>query len=191
MPAISRSRRISAGNTLMENHNTLIGRFDGADGMKTGYTCPSGFNLIATATRDGRTLIAVVIGEHSVEARADKAADLLAERLRDRSRPKRPSSASCSPTRHEPAEADNLRAAICTRGALEGGRRRRAARAASRSSPRPISREPSAPTPIGRRGVRWAARRGRNRRAPHYADVPIPTPRPDYTPAARLGATAD
>ena len=36
----------------------LLGRFDGADGMKTGFICPSGFNLIASATRNGRTLVA-------------------------------------------------------------------------------------------------------------------------------------
>ena len=69
---------ISTGSTVMENHNDLIRRFDGADGMKTGYTCPSGFNLIATASRNGRSLLAVVIGAHTVEQRADKAANLLA-----------------------------------------------------------------------------------------------------------------
>jgi D-alanyl-D-alanine carboxypeptidase len=50
------------GNTVMENHNLLMGRFDGADGMKTGYICSSGFNLVGTATRGRRTLAAVVLG---------------------------------------------------------------------------------------------------------------------------------
>ncbi|MDP3895873.1 MAG: D-alanyl-D-alanine carboxypeptidase family protein, partial [Mesorhizobium sp.] len=70
---------IGAGEAVIPNHNNLIGRFSGADGMKTGYTCPSGFNLVATATRNGRTMLAVVIGAKSVDSRADKAAELLAQ----------------------------------------------------------------------------------------------------------------
>ena len=49
----------------------------GADGMKTGFICASGFNLVATATRDGRRLIAVVLGAPSSGVRAVKAAHLL------------------------------------------------------------------------------------------------------------------
>lgn len=68
---------IAAGKAIIPSHNTLIGRFEGADGMKTGYTCPSGFNLVASATRDGRTLMAVVVGSSSVAERAEKAAGML------------------------------------------------------------------------------------------------------------------
>ena len=64
---------LSGGKTL-PSHNTLIGRFEGADGMKTGYTCPSGYNLIGSATRSGRTLMAVVVGSTSVDSRAEQAA---------------------------------------------------------------------------------------------------------------------
>ena len=60
----------------MRNYNTLIGRYPGADGMKTGFICASGFNLVATATRDGKRLIAVVLGAPSSAARAVKAAQL-------------------------------------------------------------------------------------------------------------------
>jgi D-alanyl-D-alanine carboxypeptidase len=42
------------------NFNLLVGRYDGADGMKTGFICPSGFNMIGTATRNGRSLVAIV-----------------------------------------------------------------------------------------------------------------------------------
>ena len=49
----------------MRNYNTLIGRYDGADGMKTGFICASGFNLVASATRGGKRLIAVVLGAPS------------------------------------------------------------------------------------------------------------------------------
>lgn len=46
----------------LRNHNRLIESFPGATGMKTGYTEAAGHTLIATAERDGRSMIAVVIG---------------------------------------------------------------------------------------------------------------------------------
>jgi D-alanyl-D-alanine carboxypeptidase len=68
---------IKLGRVVMRNYNMLIDRFPGADGMKTGFICASGFNLVATATRNNRRLIAVVLGASSATARAEKAAQLL------------------------------------------------------------------------------------------------------------------
>ena len=51
------------------NHNHLLGRVDGVDGIKTGYTRASGFNLLTSVHRDGRSLIAVVMGGHTAAAR--------------------------------------------------------------------------------------------------------------------------
>jgi len=68
---------IRMGKMVRWNYNTLIGRYPGADGMKTGFICASGFNLVASATRNGRRLIAVVLGAPSSAARAMKAAQLL------------------------------------------------------------------------------------------------------------------
>jgi D-alanyl-D-alanine carboxypeptidase len=68
---------IRMGKMVQRNYNTLIGRYPGADGMKTGFICASGFNLVASATRDGKRLIAVVMGAPSSAARALKAAQLL------------------------------------------------------------------------------------------------------------------
>jgi len=68
---------IQLGKKYMRNFNTLIGRYDGADGMKTGFICASGFNLVATASRNGKRLIAVVLGSPSSPYRAAKAAGLL------------------------------------------------------------------------------------------------------------------
>jgi len=68
---------IRMGKMVRWNYNTLIGRYPGADGMKTGIICASGFNLVASATRNGRRLIAVVLGAPSSAARALKAAQLL------------------------------------------------------------------------------------------------------------------
>jgi D-alanyl-D-alanine carboxypeptidase len=68
---------IRMGKMVRWNYNTLIGRYPGADGMKTGFICAAGFNLVASATRNGRRLIAVVLGAPSSAARALKAAQLL------------------------------------------------------------------------------------------------------------------
>ncbi|CAN5362548.1 D-alanyl-D-alanine carboxypeptidase family protein [soil metagenome] len=71
IPAIKFGRRVTA------NFNKLIGRYPGSDGMKTGFICASGFNLVATATRNNKRLIAVVLGAQSSAQRAAKAAQLL------------------------------------------------------------------------------------------------------------------
>jgi D-alanyl-D-alanine carboxypeptidase len=68
---------IKMGKTVMRNYNSLIGHYPGADGMKTGFICASGFNLVASATRDNKRLIAVVLGASSSQARTLKAAQLL------------------------------------------------------------------------------------------------------------------
>ncbi|EJF74634.1 D-alanyl-D-alanine carboxypeptidase [Bartonella alsatica] len=62
---------------IQPNSNNLIGRFDGIDGMKTGFICASGFNLVASATRKNRTIIAVILGSNNVSEREEKAAQLL------------------------------------------------------------------------------------------------------------------
>ena len=54
---------------LIGNHNHLLGRVDGLDGIKTGYTRASGFNLLASVHRDGRSLIGVVFGGRSAPGR--------------------------------------------------------------------------------------------------------------------------
>jgi D-alanyl-D-alanine carboxypeptidase len=71
IPAIRFGRRTTA------NFNRLIGRYPGADGFKTGFICASGYNLVASATRNGKRLIAVVLGSSSGQARAVRAAQLL------------------------------------------------------------------------------------------------------------------
>src|SRR5215468_4081177 len=68
---------IRYGSRVMRNYNSLIDRYPGADGMKTGFICASGYNVVASATRNGRRLIAVVLGAWSGAVRAQKAAQLL------------------------------------------------------------------------------------------------------------------
>jgi D-alanyl-D-alanine carboxypeptidase len=67
---------IKLGKRVFRNTNRLIDAFAGTDGMKTGFICASGFNLVATATRGGKRLIAVVLGAKSSESRSIKAAQL-------------------------------------------------------------------------------------------------------------------
>jgi D-alanyl-D-alanine carboxypeptidase len=58
-------------------HNMLIGNYPGADGIKTGYIDASGYNLVATAMRDKKRLIAVVMGGLTAERRDEATIDLL------------------------------------------------------------------------------------------------------------------
>jgi D-alanyl-D-alanine carboxypeptidase len=70
---------IRFGRRVIHNYNKLLDLYPGADGMKTGFVCASGFNLVATATRNGRRLIAVVLGAPSASVRTYHAARLLEE----------------------------------------------------------------------------------------------------------------
>jgi D-alanyl-D-alanine carboxypeptidase len=67
---------IQFGRSVMANHNGLLGRYAGADGMKTGFICSGGFNVVASATRNGRRILTVVMGQPSARERDLKAADL-------------------------------------------------------------------------------------------------------------------
>lgn len=67
---------IQFGRRVMANHNGLLGRYPGVDGMKTGFICASGFNVVASATRNGRRLITVVMGSPNARERTLKAAEL-------------------------------------------------------------------------------------------------------------------
>ncbi|MFG1344489.1 D-alanyl-D-alanine carboxypeptidase family protein [Xanthobacter autotrophicus DSM 431] len=63
------------------NHNRLLGRIEGVDGIKTGYTQASGFNLVSSIKRDGRYLVGVVLGGSSGAARDNRMANLLTQNL--------------------------------------------------------------------------------------------------------------
>jgi D-alanyl-D-alanine carboxypeptidase len=65
------------GKRRLRSHNGLLMNYEGADGIKTGFICDSGFNIVASATRDGHRLIAVVLGEVTGRERSTRAANLL------------------------------------------------------------------------------------------------------------------
>jgi D-alanyl-D-alanine carboxypeptidase len=67
---------LQLGNQYIANHNGLLGRYPGADGMKTGFTCPAGWNVVASADHSGRRLIVVLLGAPTAESRNQEAANL-------------------------------------------------------------------------------------------------------------------
>ena len=71
------TRQFTYEGHVFENHNHLLRTYSGADGMKTGYIRASGFNLVASAERDGRRLIGVIMGSQSPSARNAQMARLL------------------------------------------------------------------------------------------------------------------
>jgi len=70
---------VAVGKRKLSNRNSLIRQMPEADGMKTGFVCNSGFNLVATATHAGRKLGAVIFGANSGKHRADLAEMLLVD----------------------------------------------------------------------------------------------------------------
>jgi D-alanyl-D-alanine carboxypeptidase len=74
--ALFRIPALRLGKRLIRNHNKLIDHYPGADGMKTGFICAGGFNIVATATRGNKKLIVVVLGGRSNASRNEDAAKL-------------------------------------------------------------------------------------------------------------------
>ncbi|WP_374330116.1 D-alanyl-D-alanine carboxypeptidase family protein [Aestuariivirga sp.] len=70
---------LTIGKRHLANRNSLLRQMKEADGMKTGFVCSSGFNLVATATRDGHRLAAVIFGANSGKHRVDLAEMLLTD----------------------------------------------------------------------------------------------------------------
>ncbi len=69
--------QFSYAGRMYRNHNSLLRSYDGADGLKTGYIRASGFNLAASAVRNGRRVVAVVFGGRSPASRDNHVASLL------------------------------------------------------------------------------------------------------------------
>ncbi len=71
------TRKFTYKGLTHKNHNKLLGRYRGIDGIKTGYIRASGFNLAASMERDGRRLISVVMGGRSPRSRDRHVINLL------------------------------------------------------------------------------------------------------------------
>jgi D-alanyl-D-alanine carboxypeptidase len=69
----------------MRNHNQLLGVVGGVDGIKTGYTRSSGFNLVTSVHRDGHYIVAVVLGGHTASERDARMRELINAHIGDAS----------------------------------------------------------------------------------------------------------
>ena len=65
----------------IHNHNSLLGQVRGVDGIKTGYTEASGYNLVTSVRREGRQIVAVVLGGRSNAARDTRMRELIEEHI--------------------------------------------------------------------------------------------------------------
>jgi D-alanyl-D-alanine carboxypeptidase len=75
------TRSFKWGKNTFANHNRLLGRVDGVDGIKTGYTRASGFNLVSSVKRSNREIVAVVLGGDTGKARDQRMAGLISDYL--------------------------------------------------------------------------------------------------------------
>lgn len=71
------ARAFSFGGRTLPTYNGILTSYPGADGIKTGFTCGSGYNLVASARRGGRRLIGVLLGSSTRGGRAGEMARLL------------------------------------------------------------------------------------------------------------------
>jgi D-alanyl-D-alanine carboxypeptidase len=67
--ALFNQRSVTIGKRSRGTVNSILSAYNGADGMKTGFTCASGYNMVASAERDGRRLIGIVLGSRNGGAR--------------------------------------------------------------------------------------------------------------------------
>ena len=88
---------------VIGNHNHLLGRIDGVDGIKTGYTRASGFNLLTSVHRDGRSLIGVVLGGRTSGVRDRIMASMIEDHIAQAS-PARTATMVAEASPAEPAE---------------------------------------------------------------------------------------
>jgi D-alanyl-D-alanine carboxypeptidase len=71
------TRSFKYGKQRLANHNRLLGRIKGVDGIKTGYTRASGFNLVSSVSDGNRRIVAVVMGGRTAKSRDDHMAELI------------------------------------------------------------------------------------------------------------------
>ncbi len=179
---------LAVGKKAIPNYNLLIGRYPGADGMKTGFVCSSGFNMIGSATRNGRTLVAVVLGEKSAVTRAETAAKLLDQGFDT------PAAGSASVATLAPygdtVSANDLHDEICKKKAPT--EQSEAPPAAAKDVPKSPYQEKLDHVPtlvaVGLGGATGPAPKAMLGQAGQdYADVPIPSWRPDRPAPAGSG----
>ncbi len=174
---------IIVGKVTLPSFNLLMGRFEGADGMKTGFICASGYNQVASATRNGRTLIGIALGRASQNERAEILAEILAKGFAAREGTQLISGAQ---TADGPP---NIRAKTCP----NGGPPAEDANLSEPNSPFLVRKpndivnplrvtvgKPDGPIPPA--AAAFFGVKKPKTETPEKP-IPVPTPRPDYSPA--------
>lgn len=165
---------ITSGKKTYTNYNILIGRFPGANGMKTGFICSSGFNQVSSATRNGRTVVSVVLGAKDQEERATESALMLQKGFTTGSISK-PTLANLRPYGKNRRQIADLRSSICSKEARKaryGGRDVEGRMVLKSTHIKPLNRPAKAVK------VRLT---GHVSLANVASNIPLPKPRPNFT----------
>jgi D-alanyl-D-alanine carboxypeptidase len=159
------------GRTMIRNHNRMLGDYDGADGIKTGFIRSSGFNIVTSAIRDNIRLVGVTMGGSSWVERDRHMGALLDQGFAQMGVAPRPPSSlmAAVPAVGAARAATAARAAVpdrrarsaraaATRPRVGPGRGTTAARAATRAVAPPVPRAATARQPVARTAARTTTR---------------------------------
>ena len=169
------TRSFKYGKQTIGNHNRLLGSVEGVDGIKTGYIRASGFNLVTSAQRDGRSIVGVVIGGRTGASRDAHMRKLVAEYFPKASRGGK--GALIAQTRSTPI------ADVAAAGS------RLAALDLPNSGPVPQARYEQQQVASAYVASSSGKRAGDAVKA--LAEVAVPTPAPEYVPAEQGDAASD
>lgn len=161
---------VRLGKARLHSQNNLLTHFVGATGMKTGYICASGLNIVATAERNGRGLMAIVLGGTSGRERGEMAAQMFENGF---SGALGGQGKIVTQIANKAVEPFDMRPYICGKEAKTYVAERKA------EFPYGLEGEPSLLTDSVEARIYQVSSLGQLR------DVPLPMPRPAYAPVAR------
>jgi len=159
----------------MRNHNQLLGHVEGMDGIKTGYTQASGFNLVASVRRNNRHIVSVVMGGTSASARDARMRNIIEEYIVAAS-PQKTMVAGLAGAKTDAARKEETRAAKARTAADPTAPGTRAADTPLPPSPPPRAAEGGSPATYSIASI--------------LNDQPATSPAPSATPTATSGTAA-
>jgi D-alanyl-D-alanine carboxypeptidase len=170
------------GQTIA-NHNRLLGRIEGVDGIKTGYIRASGFNLVTSVHRDRRYVVAVVLGGKSAAARDARMRQLIGSHIREAAIKRTAPMVARTPAKPEPRNAGRF--ALASAGSTPVARSTTVSR--PRATPSAGSTEPIRPVPVRTLSVKP----GKTTRTASVAPLHLPSappPAPESSPPTTITA---
>ena len=163
------TQKVKLGTTTLETSNGMLEQFAGTTGMKTGFICQSGLNIVATVERDGRSLLAVVLGASSARERNELAAQMF---LRGLSGALTPTGQTVIDVANLDGEPTDMTPLICGKKAKDYVKQREAAFPMGlKGKPSYLTDKIAGPTYVA------------TELAKVVKDVPLPRPRPLVNPA--------